>query len=398
MRPDHKKQRVHERNNLTIGGDQGASTKNFNYDADGNIHLDDCFDVNDPWLGLYFQGYSSQPVIVGRTEALIKVFREMVKIAEYDLPVLIQGETGTGKELIARAIASVKGGPFEAANCAFPEDGLSFEDILFGRVDYVIHGSPGQLGKFQLANDGTIFLDNIQCLSVTQQAKLLRVLQSKPQVVYQVGSSTGYPVNVRVISATNRPIRSLMQQGAFQEDLYYRIKTLEINLPALRERKKDIPLLTVYFLRKYAELNTKRKVRVISSATLTALSSYYWPGNTRELEESIKAALVMGEGDILLPEEFPFCATTGALGGTIPPILTNSKPLNDSSHGRTKRIRELLLQKPGVTSAELAIAIGCSERTIERHITKLINVIEVKNDKEDARINRYYLRDLPSNF
>lgn len=378
---------------LIIGGDAGPATRYYRYDANGNILLDNSFDPADPWWGLSYGGFPPQPVIVGRTQEMLKVSRLVRKLADFNVSVLLQGQSGTGKELVARALSSARGGPFEPLNCGLPVDGVTFEDTLFGRVDKVIAGAPGLQGAFQLADGGILFLDNIDCLSWDQQGKLLRVLDCQPQVVRRIGSRKDEIVNVRIICATNQDLLSLVNHRRFREDLYYRINTVQVNLPPLCARKEDIPILTVYLLFRNRP-RFARNVSMISRETLEKLSSYHWPANVRQLNNAIQGALAVGEGPVVEPEDFtfdsPYLPGSGIYGPF--PQLTSGKHKRESCQDRAEKIRELLQQKPGATARELASIAGCSARTIERKLTGLKDEIVVsRKDETDARVKRYYL-------
>jgi len=237
--------------------------------------------------------------LIGESEDLKVIRGKIDKLSRVDSTVLITGETGTGKELVAREIhrnSQRKGRVFIAVNCAAIPKEL-FESELFGHEKGSFTGAiKRQLGKFELANQGTIFLDEITELDSSIQAKLLRVLQEK--AIERVGGSELIPINVRVMAATNRNLADLVQKGQFRDDLYYRLKVTKVHLPPLRERKGDIPLLAKYFAVKKAT-KLKRPILEISKEAMDLLISYHWPGNIRELENSIENAIVYTEGEIL---------------------------------------------------------------------------------------------------
>ena len=239
--------------------------------------------------------------IVGRAPAMVSVAELVDKVAPTDSTVLICGETGVGKELVAGAIHRQSGRhdkPFVVVDCGALAETL-FESELFGHVKGAFTGAiETKYGKFELANGGTIFLDEIGNVGSNIQAKLLRVIQERE--VVKVGSSQKVNVDVRIIAATNRGLAKEMREGRFREDLFYRLSVVPINLPPLRERRDDIPLLAEYFLRKFRE-KRKRNVRGISEEAMRSLEAYDWPGNVRELENAIERAVVMAEGDMIEP-------------------------------------------------------------------------------------------------
>ncbi len=244
--------------------------------------------------------------IIGQSGRMQEVFRAMEKIIDSNVTVLIQGESGTGKELIARAIhyqgQKRANKPFVAVNCsALPESLLESE--LFGHEKGAFTGASGKrIGKFEIANGGTIFLDEIGLMSQMTQAKLLRVLQERE--FERVGGNELVKVDVRVISATNVDLEEAVKSGQFREDIYYRISVFPIKLPALRERKEDIPLLAAYFLDKYGAQEGK-KIEGIAPDALELLMSYNWPGNVRELENAMERAVLLATTDEITPKDLP---------------------------------------------------------------------------------------------
>ena len=251
--------------------------------------------------------------IVGQSGRMQDVFRSVEKIVNSNVTVLIQGESGTGKELIARAIhyhsKNRSTQPFVAVNCsALPESLLESE--LFGHEKGAFTGATSRrVGKFEQANGGTIFLDEIGLMSPATQSKLLRVLQERE--FERVGGNELVKVDVRVISATNRNLEEAMQAGEFREDLYYRISVFPIKLPPLRDRKEDIPLLAAHFLKKFSEQEGK-DVDGISADSLELMMAYNWPGNVRELENTIERAMVLVNGSEVTAGDLP--AAVRALG------------------------------------------------------------------------------------
>jgi transcriptional regulator with PAS, ATPase and Fis domain len=247
---------------------------------------------------------SSSPVLIGDHPLMQKIDVMTRRVAVTDATVLITGESGTGKELVARAIHNLgprAAHPFVPVNCAaLPEDLLESE--LFGHVRGAFTGAhSSRVGMFQLAEGGTILLDEVGEMPIPLQAKLLRVLQNRE--VRPVGSDQSLSVNVRVLASTNKDLQREVEKAAFREDLFYRLQVIPIHLPPLRARRSDIPVLVRYFLeknnRKYG-----REVQ-ISEETLIYLWEYDWPGNVRELENLLERLVVLNETNVLMPDDLP---------------------------------------------------------------------------------------------
>ncbi len=234
-----------------------------------------------------------------------KVYDFIAKAAPTDATVLVTGESGTGKELVARAMHANSPRaekPFMAINCAALIETL-LESELFGHEKGAFTGaSERKKGKLEVANEGTVFLDEIGEMAPPLQAKLLRVLQDHR--FDRVGGTKPVSVDIRVIAATNRDLMKEVEAGNFREDLYYRLNVVSIRLPALRERKEDIPLLAQYFLKKHSQ-RMGRPVQGLSRETQRCLATYEWQGNVRELENAIERAVVLGSTDMILPEDLP---------------------------------------------------------------------------------------------
>lgn len=244
--------------------------------------------------------------IVGRSSAMQNVFTLISQVAPTSSTILIYGETGTGKELVARAIhyqSPRREEPFVPVNCAaIPETLLESE--LFGHMKGAFTDAHvNKIGRFEMAHRGTIFLDEVGDMSMSLQAKILRVLQEKS--FERVGGIESIKVDVRIIAATNKDLRIALDRGSFREDLYYRLNVFSINLVPLRERKEDIPLLAYYFLKRYNKA-FGRDIKDISPEFIELLLEYNWPGNVRELENVIERAIVLTQGDTLRPEVLPF--------------------------------------------------------------------------------------------
>ncbi|TRX62635.1 sigma-54-dependent Fis family transcriptional regulator [Fulvivirga sp. M361] len=247
---------------------------------------------------------SSENELIGNSIAMRETFRVIRKVASTDANVLVLGENGTGKELVAQAIHQRSGRSEEAFIKvdlgAIPES--LFESELFGhKKGAFTDARENRQGRFELANNGTLFLDEIGNLSLPMQAKLLTVLQSRE--VVRVGENVPIPINCRVIAATNGNLHEMVSTKEFREDLLYRLNTVELVLPALRERMDDIPLLTQHFLNNYTQRYRKSTIELTDQA-LEHLSGYTWPGNVRELQHAVERAVIMAEGDQLDADDF----------------------------------------------------------------------------------------------
>jgi nitrogen regulation protein NR(I) len=264
--------------------------------------------------------------IVGRSESMQGVFKLIGQLASTDATALITGESGTGKELVARAIyhhSARSDQHFLAINCAaIPENLLESE--LFGHEKGAFTGASNlRIGKFEQCNHGTIFLDEIGDMSPATQTKILRVLQSG--TLERVGGNQPVKVDVRIIAATNKPLELAVANRQFREDLFYRLNVVRIEMPPLRDRREDIPLLVNYFLKKFAQ-SRKQLPKSISADAIELLKSYRWPGNVRELENVVQRALVMSKGEAILREDLP--------GETLSPRILNHA---DSGEHKARR-------------------------------------------------------------
>ncbi len=243
--------------------------------------------------------------MIGNSNSMCEVYRQIAQVAGSPTTVCIRGETGTGKELIARAIhqkSSVKKGPFIAVNCAALPESL-LESELFGHEKGSFTGATSKrIGRFEAADGGTLFLDEVGEMSLSAQARLLRAIQEKE--FQRVGGLESISVNVRLITATNRNLEEDVAQGHFREDLYYRINVFTVALPPLRERGADIMLLADYFAKEYASIHGKNVLR-ISTPAIDMLSSYHWPGNVRELENVIERAVLVTTSEVIEGHDLP---------------------------------------------------------------------------------------------
>src|SRR5256884_1660406 len=243
--------------------------------------------------------------IVSASPRMESVKRMILKVARSNSTVLIRGESGTGKELIARAIHNQSPRAqdmFQAVNCAAINENL-LESELFGHEKGSFTGAHAEKkGLFEIADRGTLFLDEITELDVAMQAKLLRALQERK--IRRVGGTFEIPIDVRVVAATNRDLRAMVGDGRFRDDLYYRLNVLSVDVPPLRERRDDIPVLIDYFLKKHTR-NTSRLIKGLAPETRRMLMDYGWPGNVRQLESAIERAILLCEGDLISPEDLP---------------------------------------------------------------------------------------------
>ena len=249
--------------------------------------------------------------IIGRSPRMVQVFETIEKVAKTDANVLILGENGTGKELVARALhrrSNRSGEVFISVDMgAIPEN--LFESELFGHAKGAYtDAKESRAGRFEIASGGTLFLDEIGNLPLQLQSKLLTVLENRK--VIRVGSNKPIDIDIRLICATNTPIQEMVKNNEFRQDLLYRINTIEIQIPPLRERQEDIPLLAEHFLDKYARKYSKN-INKLAPAALNKLENYSWPGNVRELEHAVERAVIMTDHGILQPEDFLLTPLTG---------------------------------------------------------------------------------------
>jgi len=244
--------------------------------------------------------------LIGGSTAMRKIYTIIEKIAPTDVTVIIEGESGTGKELVAAAIhekSKRAKKAFVVFDCSAVAESL-IESELFGHEKGSFTGATGlRQGAFELADSGTVFLDEIGELNIDMQPKLLRVLESR--TIRRVGGDRALPIDVRVVAATNRNLESEVKKGGFREDLFYRLNVVPIYLPPLRKRKEDIPMIVDHFIEAHNQENPTRLVEGVSASAMELLLSYDWPGNVRELKNTISRALSFMEGSQILPEDIP---------------------------------------------------------------------------------------------
>ena len=258
--------------------------------------------------------------LIGTSAPIRQVYDQVGQVAKTNTTVLIRGESGTGKEMIAHAIhynSARSRKPFIKVSCAALPESL-IESELFGYERGAFTGAQGlKKGRFELADGGTLFLDEIGDLSLATQVKLLRVLQERE--FERLGGTSSVRVNVRLIAATHRPLEKLIPEGAFREDLFYRLNVFTIFVPPLRERKPDIMLLADHFLEKYSTEHSKL-IKRISTPAIDMLTSYHWPGNVRELENTIERAVLVCDGAVIHAHHLPPTLQTAEASDTVPRV------------------------------------------------------------------------------
>ncbi len=310
--------------------------------------------------GARAEGYDE---LIGRSEAMQRVFEMIDKVAATEASVLLLGENGTGKELVARALhrrSRRAGGPFVSTDLGALSESL-FESELFGHARGAFTGAEAaRAGRFEAAEGGTLLLDEIGNISPPLQKKLLTALQRRE--VTRVGERRARPIDLRLVSATNQPLYAMARQGTFRQDLLYRINTVEIELPPLRERAGDLPLLAGHFLREYADAYGQH-VRRISEAALRRMERYRWPGNVRELRHTIERAVIMSEGETLRPEDLSFSAPQDVVGEGPPADSLDLKQMERAT------VRKALSRHGGNVS-RAAEELGISRKALYRRIEK----------------------------
>lgn len=295
-----------------------------------------------------FDPHFEQNIMVGRSRVMKEVYKTIGAVADSRATVLIQGESGTGKEMVARAIhfnSQCRNRPFIAVACSALSPTI-LESELFGHEKGAFTGAyRTKPGKFELAQGGTLFLDEISEISPEIQVKLLRFIQERE--FERVGGIETIKADVRIVAATNKNLSTLVASGVFRNDLYYRLKVVSIDLPPLRERKDDIPILVKFLLEKLHH-ETGKRVGIIPQETMNKILEHSWPGNVRELENTLRRAVILSHGDVLLPESLHLEEENG--GDRFPLLL---KPLHEVerehiqnvlffTHNEKKRASEIL--------------------------------------------------------
>jgi DNA-binding NtrC family response regulator len=311
--------------------------------------------------------------VLSKSERMHAVFELIQNVAGTLSTVLVEGETGTGKEQVARAIhnlATARKGDFVPVNCAaIPETLLESE--LFGHEKGAFTSAIARrIGRFELAQGGTIFLDEVGDIPAPMQVKLLRVLQERR--IERVGGSTPIDVDVRVIAATNRNLAKLVKRGKFREDLYYRLNVVRIELPPLRERLEDVPLLATHFANKYTRPGEQPKP--FSPATMQKLLAHFWPGNIRELENAIERACVVARGQSIEPDDLPPEVLAGRSGGAVAQRVDLSRKLpellQEAMIELEKQYLRKALKKTRGNVMRCAAICGLSRRSISAKLTE----------------------------
>lgn len=307
--------------------------------------------------------------VVGKSKAIKSIFETVKKICDNDSTVLINGESGTGKELVARAIhfnGSYKQKPFIPVNCGAIPDTL-VESELFGHEKGAFTGATQKkLGKFELANQGTIFLDEVGNLKLEMQAKLLRVLQE--QEIERVGGSYPIPVELRVVTATNIDLKKAVEEKKFRDDLYYRLNVVQINIPPLRERKEDIPLLIEHYLNYYST-RFRKKIQGITHEAMDHLTRYPWPGNVRELRNILERVVALTDKKTLDLKEFPLdilIADPGPVGKSVGGV--NLKKARDCFEAQ---YIAQILERTGWNQSKAAQLLGVHRNTLINKMNEL---------------------------
>jgi transcriptional regulator with GAF, ATPase, and Fis domain len=311
--------------------------------------------------------------MIGESKAMHEVYDFVSRVAGRDSTVLISGESGTGKELVARAVhanSSRTNKPFVAINCAAITETL-LESELFGHERGAFTGAVSQKkGKLEVAEGGTVFLDEIGELAVPMQAKLLRVLQERE--FERVGGTRSIKLDVRLIAATNRDLKEASRTGTFRPDLYYRLNVVSLQMPALRERREDIPLLAAFFAAQYGE-KVKRRVAGISPEARACLQRYDWPGNVRELENAIERAVVLGSTELILIDDLPdsILEETAASGEPV-------SALHDGIRDAKKVLIERAIEQANGNYTDAAKILGVHPN----HLFRLIRTLNLKPKRQ----------------
>jgi len=309
--------------------------------------------------------------IVGKSKPMQEVFRLVEEVADSDATVLIEGESGTGKELVARAIHHLgprSAGPFVAVNCSALAEGV-LESELFGHVEGAFTGAVrDKRGRFEAAAGGTIFLDEIGDVAPSIQVKLLRVLQER--TLERVGSDEPVPVDLRVIAATNQPLGTLVAEGRFRQDLYYRLRVVPIELPPLRKRRDDVPLLAEHFVEQFRD-ETARPIEHVGRSAMELLIDYPWPGNVRELENAIEYAFVKCRGGSIRPEHLPPELRQSVVAA--PPSADSAAGSGSDAPSQPPSDRQLLRDTLAATDwnvAKTARRLGISRTTVYERMAR----------------------------
>ncbi len=309
--------------------------------------------LDDIYLRKELKDHHGFDAFIGESREMQKVYRRILQVAPTDSTVLITGESGTGKEFAARAIHSNsprREGPFVAVDCTALAENL-LESELFGHVKGSFTGAiQTKAGLFKVTDGGTLFLDEVANISLTTQAKLLRVLQERE--ITPIGSTQPVPINIRLVAATNRSLRDLVAANQFRDDLFFRLNIIPVDLPPLRERNGDLRLLIGHFIRKFAE-EIGREIKGLAPDALDLLESYPFPGNVRELENIIERAVVLAEGDLIEVQNLELQLPERPNGPPAENVPQNANELKE---------RKRLLREKSVDSIEKAFVLNALKR------------------------------------
>ena len=309
--------------------------------------------------------------ILGKSSLMLDLFEMIENVAPSDTPVMISGQSGSGKELVARAIHRASGRsdkPYVKVNCAALNENL-LESELFGHVKGAYTGADRtRVGRFEAAHEGTIFLDEVGDIPPAIQIKLLRVLEDRK--IERVGDNRSIPVDVRVITATHKNLETLIEQGLFREDLYFRINVFPLHCPPLSRRPEDIPLIAQSFIRRNA-VSSGKKIIGLTPDALEALTQYGWPGNVRELRNAIEYAFVLCQRDDIGVEHLPHKIVSGSID---PPVVCEPDP----TCAKDREDLIMVLRQTGGNQSRAARILGVSRVTVWKRIKKY--GIDIKRD------------------
>ncbi len=305
--------------------------------------------------------------LIGKSDAMVDVYKTIGRVARENATVLVTGESGTGKELVARVVhrkSSRHDEPFQVVNCAAIPEGL-LESELFGHEEGAFTGaSERQMGKFEMAREGTLFLDEVGELPLSLQPKILRALEERE--IHRLGGEETIDVGARVVAATNRNLETMVEAGDFREDLYFRLAVVRVDMPPLREREEDIPLLVDHFLEQLSP-SLARSIEGAAPETYEALRDYRWPGNVRELRNVIERSLILGRGSVLEPSDLPRLRHPGEGGeeeGALKELARQEASLDEVEREYISRV----LERTGGNQSEAARVLGIHRSTLRRKI------------------------------
>ena len=313
--------------------------------------------------------------LIGSTPAMAALRDRIERVASTDFTVLLEGESGVGKELVARQIHDLsrrRSGPFVAINCAALVETL-LEAELFGIEERTATGVRGRRGKFEHADGGTLFLDEVSDLSLSAQAKLLRAIQDL--AVERVGGNGAQRVDIRIVAATNRSLSEMVERKLFRADLFYRLGGVDLRVPPLRERRSDVGELSLYFLERHRNVRALR----LSDAAREALLLYDWPGNVRELERMIERAVTLAEGDVIELDDLP-----ASVRGEYADVLMPSLRQSDTMRAWGSRYARLVLDRCTGNKREASRVLGISYHTLNSYLRYPVGATVAADEEGDA--------------